>query len=194
MFQVNRDNNLKIPKQIEIYNKNLYSVDDILQIKKSIAMANNIKFNEQITKKVAIEENECLEIISKILYNSNDLIVITVVKKLTAYVITITEKSPKKFRGVFVNRIQNYCIDTLEYLLQANYIRMDSLDNKLKRNEFQQQAITKLKLLGYISLLALNSSCIIKKQYKQISMQCAEAINLTIAWMKSDDKRWKEKH
>jgi len=134
MFQVNRDNNLKIPKQIEIYNKNLYSVDDILQIKKSIAMANNIKFNEQITKKVAIEENECLEIISKILYNSNDLIVITVVKKLTAYVITITEKSPKKFRGVFVNRIQNYCIDTLEYLLQSNYIRMDSLDNKLKRN------------------------------------------------------------
>jgi len=194
MFQVNRDNNKKITKQIEIYNKNLYSVDDILQIKKSIAMANNIKFNEQITKKVAIEENECLEIISKILYNSNDLIVITVVKKLTAYVITITEKSPKKFRGVFVNRIQNYCIDTLEYLLQANYIRMDSLDNKLKRNEFQQQAITKLKLLGYISLLALNSSCIIKKQYKQISMQCAEAINLTIAWMKSDDKRWKEKH
>jgi len=52
----------------------------------------------------------------------------------------------------------------------------------------------KLKLLGYISLVAFNSSCILKKQYKQISIHVAQAINLVIAWMKSDDKRWKEKH
>lgn len=40
--------------------------------------------------------------------------VITVVKKLGAYIIAVTEKSPKKFRGVFVVRMQNYCLDTLK--------------------------------------------------------------------------------
>lgn len=45
--------------------------------------------------------------------NSNDLIVITVVKKLIAYVIAVTEKSPAKYRGVFVNRMQNLGLDAL---------------------------------------------------------------------------------
>ena len=115
-------------------------------------------------------------------------------KKLGAYVITITEKSPKKFRGVFVNRMQNYCLDTLELLLQANFIRMDTLTNKQKREEFQKESIVKLKLLGYVAMLAELSGCILKKQYKQISMQLAEAINLIIAWKKSDDERWKSKN
>ena len=194
MFQVNRDNNLKIPKQIKIYDKNSNSAEDIVQIRKSIAKANNEKFNEKLFREQVVKDDKGLEIISKIPYNSNELIVITVVKKLSAYVITITEKAPKKFRGVFVSRMQNYCIDTLEYLLQANYIRMDSIDNKLKREELQKQAIVKLKLLGYIALLAFNSSCILKKQYKQISIQVAEAINLTVAWMKRDDKRCKTKY
>jgi len=194
MFQVSRDSNLKIPKQIKKYDKSSNSVEDVVQIKKAVAIANNQKFNENSTRQEVSEEDKNLEIISKIPYNSNDLIVITIVKKLSAYVITVTEKSPKKFRGVFVNRMQNYCIDPLENLLQANYIRIDSINNKLKREELHKQAVVKLKLLGYISLLALNSSCILKKQYKQISIQVAEAINLVIAWMKSDNKRWKEKH
>ena len=118
------------------------------------------------------------------------MIVITVAKKLCAYVITITEKSPKKFRGVFVNRMQNYCLDTIEYLLEANFTRMDCLENKKKREYYQKEAIVKLKLLGYISMVAENSGCILLKQYKQISMQLAETINLIVAWKKSDDKRW----
>lgn len=119
--------------------------------------------------------------------------VITVVKKLGAYIITVTEKSPNKFRGVFVVRMQNYCLDTLENLLEANFIRMDSLENKNKRAEFQKQAIIKLKLLGYISMLAEISGCILKRQYKQISIQVAESINLITAWKKSDDARWNNK-
>ncbi|MCI8347185.1 MAG: four helix bundle protein [Bacilli bacterium] len=125
--------------------------------------------------------------------NANDLMVITVVKKLGAYIITVTEKSPKKFRGVFVVRMKNYCLDTLENLLEANFIRMDSLENKNKRAEFQKQAIIKLKLLGYISMLAEISGCILKRQYKQISIQVAESINLITAWKKSDDARWNNK-
>ncbi len=43
-------------------------------------------------------------------------------------------KIPKKFRGVFVNRMQNYCLDTLECLLEANFTRMDAIEKKIKRN------------------------------------------------------------
>lgn len=192
MLQVSRDSSLKIPKQIEVYEKSSNSVDDIVAVKKAIATANDEKLNtKKLKEKVELEDKE-LEAISKIPSNSNDLIVITVVKKLGAYVIAVTEKSPKKFRGVFINRMQNYCLDTLEFLLEANFIRMDSLTNKTKREELQKEAIVKLKLLGYVAMVAENSGCILNRQYKQISMQLAEAINLIVAWKKSDDERWRK--
>ena len=192
MLQVSRDSSLKIPKQIEVYEKSSNSVDDTVAVKKAIATANNEKLNtKELKEKVELEDKE-LEAISKIPSNSNDLIVITVVKKLGAYVIAVTEKSPKKFRGVFINRMQNYCLDTLEFLLEANFIRMDSQTNKSKREELQKEAIVKLKLLGYVAMVAENSGCILNRQYKQISMQLAEAINLIVAWKKSDDERWRK--
>lgn len=192
MLQVSRDSNLKIPKKIEKVIENTNTIEDKVAIKKAFATAENKRFNEEAITKI-IEEDTELEQANKIPYNANDLIVITVVKKLGAYTIAVTEKSPKKFRGVFVNRMQNYCIDTLEYLLEANFIRMDSQENKISREDFQKKAIVKLKLLGYVAMVAENSGCILKKQYKQISLQLSEAINLISAWKKSDDERWKKR-
>ena len=193
MLQVSRDNNLKIPKKIENVEDNSNIQEDKLAVKQAIALAENKRIDIEKEEKI-IEEDKDLNLIDKIPFNANDLMVITVVKKLTAYIITVTEKSPKKFRGVFVNRMQNYCLDTLQCLLEANFIRMDSLEKKIKREELQKDAIVKLKLLGYISMVAENSGCILKKQYKQISMQLSEAINLTVAWKKSDDARWKKRN
>lgn len=193
VLQVNRTNNLKIPKEIEITTKSANNIEDIVATRKGIAMAEEKKFNtKKETEKVEAEDKE-IKIINKLPFNVNDLVVITVVKKLGAYVIAITEKSPKKFRGVFVNRMQNYCLDTIEYLLEANFIRLDSASNKEKREKFQKEAIVKLKLLGYVSMVAESSGCILTKQYKQISMQIAEAINLIASWKKSDDERWRNK-
>lgn len=194
MLQVSRSNNLKIPKEIEIVTTSANNSEDTVAIKKGIAMAESKKFNEKKMKeKIELEDKE-LKIIEKIPSNSNDLVVITVAKKLCAYVIAVTEKSPKKFRGVFVNRMQNYCLDTIEYLLEANFIRMDSATNKAKREHYQKEAIVKLKLLGYIAMVAESSGCILAKQYKQISMQLAETINLIVAWKKSDDERWRKRN
>lgn len=193
VLQVNRTNNLKIPKEIEITTESANNIEDIVATRKGIAMAEEKKFNtKKETEKVEAEDKE-IKIINKIPFNANDLVVITVVKKLGAYVIAITEKSPKKFRGVFVNRMQNYCLDAIEYLLEANFIRLDSASNKEKREKFQKEAIVKLKLLGYVSMVAESSGCILTKQYKQISMQIAEAINLIASWKKSDDERWRNK-
>ena len=191
MLQVSRDNNLKIPKKLEDYNGTENSVEDKIAVKQAIAIAENKRFNKKEFLEKIEDDNE-LKNINKLPFNANDLVVITVVKKLGAYIIAVTEKSPKKYRGVFVNRMQNYCLDALENLLEANFIRMDSIENKTQREELQKEAIIKLKLLGYISMVAENSGCILKKQYKQISLQLSEAINLTVAWKKSDDERWEK--
>ncbi len=193
MLQVSRDSNLKIPKKIEDFNGTENSVEDIVAVKQAIATAEDKKINKKQIVESVEKDNE-LEQVNKLPYNANDLMVITVVKKLTAYTIAVTEKSPKKFRGVFVNRMQNYCLDALECLLEANFIRMDAIEKKMKRAELQKEAIVKLKLLGYVSMVAENSGCILKKQYKQISIQLSEAINLTVAWQKSDDERWKKRN
>ena len=193
MLQVSRDSNLKIPKKIENVSNNVNTIEDKVAVKHAFATAENEKFNkESITEMV--EQDKELEQANKIPYNANDLVVITAVKKLGAYTVAVTEKSPKKFRGVFVNRMQNYCLDTLECLLEANFIRMDAIENKTKREELQKEAIVKLKLLGYVSMVAENSGCILKKQYKQISLQLSEAINSIVAWKKSDDERWKKRN
>ncbi len=192
MLQVSRDSNLKIPKKLENINGVENSIDDKLAVKQAIATADNKKFNKKSEIEKTEDDNE-LEQVNKIPFNANDLMVITVVKKLAAYTIAVTEKSPKKYRGVFVNRMQNYCLDTLECLLEANFIRMDAQEKKTKREELQKEAVVKLKLLGYVSMVAESSGCILNKQYKQISIQLAEAINLTVAWKKSDDERWRKR-
>lgn len=192
MLQVSRDSNLKIPKKLENINGVENSIDDKLAVKQAIATADNKKFNKKSETEKTEDDNE-LEQVNKIPFNANDLMVITVVKKLTAYTIAVTEKSPKRYRGVFVNRMQNYCLDTLECLLEANFIRMDAQEKKTKREELQKEAVVKLKLLGYVSMVAESSGCILNKQYKQISIQLAEAINLTVAWKKSDDERWRKR-
>lgn len=190
MNRVSRDNSLKIPKKVDIIVEKINSSQDELEVKKAIATSENKKFNQEQEKIKLEKEYDDFKTIDKIPFNADELMVITVVKKLSAYVILITQKSPKKFRGVFVNRMQNYCLDSLELLLNANFVRMDSIEKKKKREDFQKNAIIKLKMLGYISMLSSNVGCILPKQYKQISIQTAEAINLTAAWKKSDDVRW----
>ena len=163
MLQVSRSNNLKIPKTLEDVNENLNSIDDKVVVKQVLTTANNQKFDKKKVKD-NIEKDSELEKIEKISFNANDLIVITVVKKLGAYMIAVTEKFPAKYRGVFVNRVQNLSLELLK--LQANFVRIDCLENKKKREEFQKDAIIKLKMLGYISMVAENSNCILSKQFK----------------------------
>src|SRR5699024_10672113 len=134
MLQVSRDSNLKIPKKLENFNETENNVEDIVTVKQAIATAENKRFNKKQIIESVEKDNE-LEQVNKLPFNANDLMVITVVKKLAAYTIAVTEKSPKKFRGVFVNRMQNYCLDTLECLLEANFTRMDAIEKKIKRAE-----------------------------------------------------------
>ena len=110
----------------------------------------------------------------------SELIVITKAKELCAYVMTVTQKSPKHFRYTFVTRMQNLALDVIENLYRANDTFVAARDQEAKRQrlEFQHKAITALKLLAYISYLAFEQGCILAKQYEQISRLATDCRNM----------------
>lgn len=123
----------------------------------------------------------------------SELAVITKAKDLGNYIFTITEKSPKKFRFTFVSRLQNLILSVIENLYRANlvYVRSKGNEEKTKkRKQYQQDAYTDLKVLGYMALLAREHQCILPKQYEQIGKQAAEVNQLLMAWVRSDQKRY----
>lgn len=183
---IGRKNGLRIPNMIPNTKSNSESQDDKIEISKAVSQAQNSKYKNEDE---IVSEHPNIDKDTKIPHDSSELIVITKAKKLCAYVITVTEKSPKRFRAVFINRMQNYCLDCLENLVEANSIKMDNIKNKERRRECQRMAFLKLKLLGYISFLALENECILKKQYQQIAIQLSDCINLLVAWRKSDAER-----
>ena len=50
----------------------------------------------------------------------SELVVITETKRLIEYILVITEKSPKKFRYSFINKIHSLLIEIIELLYEAN--------------------------------------------------------------------------
>ena len=52
----------------------------------------------------------------------NELSVITKSKDLCSYIITVTDKSPKRFRFTLVSKLQNYAISVIENLFRANEV------------------------------------------------------------------------
>ncbi len=111
----------------------------------------------------------------------NSLFVMTKVKDLTNYIITVTEKSPKKFRFTLVDRMQNYCLDIIENIHIAN--------SKIVANErlvYQEKAKVLLGLLGYVAEISYKQTCITYKQFEQISLQQAESLLYLKKWINSN--------
>ncbi len=121
----------------------------------------------------------------------SELTVITKAKDLCSYVMTVTQKSPKQFRFTFVSRLQNLSLSVIENLFRANdvFATRSDVSAQKERLSFQRNAMTDLKVLGYVALLAREQGCILPKQYEQISRQIAECKNLLGAWMNSDRRR-----
>lgn len=123
--------------------------------------------------------------------NQSELSVITKAKDLANYVLTVTEKSPKRFRFTLVSRLQNYSLDIIEELYRANDIFLKQVDHASaeRRIEHQRQAMTDCRLLAYVAQLAMEQQCILPKQYEQITKKIYDVQNMLGAWMKSDARR-----
>jgi hypothetical protein len=121
----------------------------------------------------------------------SDLTVVTKAKELCSYIMTVTQKSPKQFRFTFVTRLQNLSLDVIEKIYFANeiYISKGDEKNAEKRLALQRHALTALKLISYISELAMTEKCILFKQYEQIAKLATDCQRLLGAWINSDKKR-----
>ncbi len=118
-----------------------------------------------------------------------ELRVITSTKKLVDYVLTVTEKSPKKYRYTFVERIHTILFDLVECLYRAN---IEKLGNP-KRQEYQKDALVCLQLLDYFCDIAVDEKCLIFRQYENISEMICTTTNLLNSWILSDLRRINEK-
>ena len=121
----------------------------------------------------------------------SELAVITKAKDLCSYVMTVTDKSPKRFRFTLVAKLQNYALDIIENLYRANevFVKAGDREKAQQRIDFQHQALTELKLLGYMAQLSMEQGCILPKQYEQITKKIHDCQNMLGAWLNSDRKR-----
>ena len=121
----------------------------------------------------------------------SELAVITKAKDLCSYVMTVTDKSPKRFRFTLVAKLQNYALDIIENLYRANevFVKAGDREKSQQRIDFQHQALTELKLLGYMAQLSMEQGCILPKQYEQITKKIHDCQNMLGAWLNCDRKR-----
>lgn len=64
----------------------------------------------------------CAEARIKMATKTSELAVITKAKDLCSYIMTVTEKSLKRFRFTLVSRMQNLALDTIEQMYRANVL------------------------------------------------------------------------
>lgn len=128
------------------------------------------------------------------LNNNSELRVVTAAKNLCSYVLTATNKSPKSFRFTLVSRLQNLSLDIIENIYKANeiFIQNKAPQSVQKRLDLQHSALTNIKILAYLSLLACEQGCILPKQYEQISKLTHDCQYLLGAWIKSYQKTFRE--
>ena len=60
----------------------------------------------------------------------SELTVIVRAKELASYIMTVTDKSPKRFHFTLTSRLQNYALDIIENLYRANEVFAKRGDKK----------------------------------------------------------------
>lgn len=119
------------------------------------------------------------------LAKKSDLYVITSAKKLVGYILTLTEKCPKKFRYSYLSRIENDCLSLISFLYEANDTR---LENPIRLDR-QNMAMTRLKVIDFMSEEAMNHKCFTMHQYEVISNFLEDTRKSLDGWIASDMKR-----
>ena len=122
----------------------------------------------------------------------SELSVITKAKDLCGYIMKITLKSPKQFRFTFISKLHNLALSVVENLFRANDVFVQKGDFKAiqERLDYQRKALTDIKLLAYVSLLATEQGCLLVKQYENIAKFSSECQAMLNGWITSDRKRF----
>ena len=88
----------------------------------------------------------------------SDLVVITKAKEMYSYILTVKQKSPKKFRFSLVGCLQGYALHIIASLYLANEVYLSGPDlatKARKRLDHQHEALTNAKQLSYVAQLSI---------------------------------------
>ena len=91
--------------------------------------------------------------------------------------------------------MQNFALEVIEQAYRANEVFVAGGNREYasaKRLDLQHDALTSVKLLGYMALMAREQGCILPKQYEQITKMISDVQNLLGAWINSDRKRLRQ--
>ena len=113
-------------------------------------------------------------------------------KGLRTYVLEVTEKSPKKYRGSFTNKLRALCFEIVENLYLANEVYLKNKKtvdrNYQRRRTYQNVVLAKLKTVAYLAEIASNAQAILPKEYAKIANMTTDCIHLTGGWIAGDQR------
>lgn len=107
-----------------------------------------------------------------------EMAVFTGAKKLSEYIMVITQKSPKKFRWSMVTKLQNSSINVIDLLYNANY-------DKDNRSEYLKKCRVELSLLDFYTEASKRMQVITTKQMLNIGKQLLEVRKMLDGWIRS---------
>ena len=129
---------------------------------------------------VGLNTHEATDSTLKVIVYANDLM---------SYTLKVTQNAPKHYRFTFISRLQNLSMDIVELMLLANDVFVTKANihkTAEQRIHYQQQALSKLRAIGYFSLEAQKYDAIKLKHAIQMNKQGANCIKFLQAWMISD--------
>lgn len=104
-----------------------------------------------------------------------------------AYVLTITNKSPKKLRCDIIPNLRNTASLVLEDIIRANIC--DIKDNHENRKSYQQEAKVMLRVLEAFSEICVKANYITKHQFEVLTKHTCELYDMIVKWEESDSHR-----
>jgi len=116
--------------------------------------------------------------------------VFTKAKKLCEYVFQITKKAPKEYRWNLIDKILNASLELVQILYEANDTYDDRYEKKPNeihvgsREKKQREADTKLKLIGWLSMLGNEMQVFNNHQTEYLGKLTLETRQCLWKWIK----------
>lgn len=118
--------------------------------------------------------------------------IINKAEKVVDYVLTITEKSPKKLRFDLVPELRKLAFRIMNDIVRANFIVLNEKTKATdvdKRLEYQTDCQATIRVLEATCEICNKHSYVTNHQLETLSKQTQELFDMVLKWITSDTQR-----
>lgn len=116
-------------------------------------------------------------------------------EKIVDYVLTITEKSPKKLRLDIVPEMRKKALDIVEDVVRANFLAVTgegaTPETRSERLAFQEHCLATIRVLEAFAEIANSHSYITEDQLCYLTKLTQELFDMIKKWQEGDKARSK---